>query len=154
MLRISAACSSRRMSFCARTPFVFPSRSLRFTPPSTLWVTFTSCALSFCPSVSLLLSLCGSCRCQLYWFWEEGLMGLDHDRRVCTLLISCRVGDGWHSEAQSSGTLTREQSDSFLALASSFLTVCAPEQIRLAPDKCKFGFTWFLRPAENLAVLF
>ncbi|XP_073393390.1 COP9 signalosome complex subunit 3 isoform X1 [Physcomitrium patens] len=38
-------------------------------------------------------------------------------------------------EAQSSGTLTREQSDSFLALASSFLTVCAPEQIRLAPDK-------------------
>lgn len=38
-------------------------------------------------------------------------------------------------EAQSSGTLSREQSESFLGQASAFLTACAPEQIRLAAEK-------------------
>lgn len=38
-------------------------------------------------------------------------------------------------EAQSSGTLSRELSESFLSQASSFLTSCVAEQIRLAPDK-------------------
>lgn len=38
-------------------------------------------------------------------------------------------------EAQSSGTLSRELAESFLSQASSFLTSCAAEQIRLAPDK-------------------
>lgn len=44
---------------------------------------------------------------------------------------------GNYSEAQSSGTLNREQSESFLGQASAFLTACAAEQIRPAPDKCK-----------------
>lgn len=45
---------------------------------------------------------------------------------------------GFYSDSQSSGTLSREQSESFLGQASAFLTTCAPEQIRLAADKCKF----------------
>jgi hypothetical protein len=45
---------------------------------------------------------------------------------------------GFCSEAQSSGTLSREQSESFLGQASAFLTACALEQIRLAAEKCKF----------------
>jgi len=50
-----------------------------------------------------------------------------------------RLFCGIYSEAQSSGTLNKEQSsESFLAQASAFLTACAAEQIRLAPDKCKF----------------
>lgn len=44
----------------------------------------------------------------------------------------------FYSEVQSSGALSREQSETFLGQASTFLTICAAEQIRLAPDKCKF----------------
>ncbi|KAH8942310.1 hypothetical protein BDL97_14G092300 [Sphagnum fallax] len=38
-------------------------------------------------------------------------------------------------EVQSSGTLSQEQSENFLALASTFLNVCIAEQICLAPEK-------------------
>jgi COP9 signalosome complex subunit 3 len=38
-------------------------------------------------------------------------------------------------EVQSSGTLSQEQSETFLALASTFLNVCLAEQICLAPEK-------------------
>lgn len=48
------------------------------------------------------------------------------------------ICDGACREVQSSGTLSREQAEGYLSQASVFLTACAPEQIRLAPEKCEF----------------
>ena len=48
------------------------------------------------------------------------------------------ICDGACREVQSSGTLSKEQAEGYLSQASVFLTACAPEQIRLAPEKCEF----------------
>ena len=58
--------------------------------------------------------------------------------RVRAFLIRSLIAGVDYSEAQSAGTMNREQSESYLGLASAFLTSCAAEQIRLAADKCKF----------------